>query len=119
MNRVQEWWERVKFEIRLRKVELKEAFWRKLSHRLPRVLVYHAAIRLGAEASTGKYSYQLVPEMTFLDALNRWRENDSEGNKPPPSTITHPHLGKGEEGGKLSPYPVGDSRRYDSPSEVR
>jgi hypothetical protein len=43
-----------------------------LSKFLPRKLVYWAAIRLMTNATTGKYSNQVVPELTCLDALKRW-----------------------------------------------
>ena len=39
---------------------------------LPRTLVYWCAIRLGAHATTGQYGSQVVPELTFMDALKRW-----------------------------------------------
>lgn len=41
---------------------------------LPRWLVYHAAIRLGVKATTGRYSATIVPDLTFMDALKRWEE---------------------------------------------
>jgi hypothetical protein len=34
--------------------------------------VYFASIRLGANATTGEYSSQVVPELRFMDALERW-----------------------------------------------
>jgi hypothetical protein len=40
--------------------------------RLPRELVYRAAFRVGADATTGAYSNQIVPELTFMDAMERW-----------------------------------------------
>jgi hypothetical protein len=40
--------------------------------RLPKTIVYWAAIRLGAHATTGKYGSQNVPELHFMDALKRW-----------------------------------------------
>jgi len=49
-----------------------EKIWMWLAWKLPRPLVMWAAIRLGSEATTGKYSRQVVPELTFLEALNRW-----------------------------------------------
>lgn len=39
---------------------------------LPRSLVAWCAIRLGAHATQGQYSSQVVPELTFMDALKRW-----------------------------------------------
>lgn len=39
---------------------------------LPKRLVYFAAIRLGAYATTGKYGSTIVPELGFMDAIGRW-----------------------------------------------
>lgn len=46
--------------------------WSWLAGRMPRKLVYYCAIRLGVAATTGKYSSQVVPELHFTDALQRW-----------------------------------------------
>lgn len=40
--------------------------------RVPRWLAYWCTIRVGAHATTGAYSSQIVPELTFFDALKRW-----------------------------------------------
>lgn len=40
--------------------------------RLPREVVYRAAFRVGADATTGAYSKQEVPAMTFMEAMERW-----------------------------------------------
>lgn len=40
---------------------------------LPRKVVYYASIRLGVHATTGQHSNQVVPDLTFLDALKRWQ----------------------------------------------
>lgn len=48
------------------------SLWIWLSWRLPRKLVYWCAIRVGAEATTGKYGSQEVPALTFMDAIDRW-----------------------------------------------
>ena len=39
---------------------------------LPKMVVYHCGIRLGANASGEKNEYQIVPELTVMDALDRW-----------------------------------------------
>lgn len=39
---------------------------------LPRWLVYWCAIRLGAHATTGQYGDTVVPDLRFMDALERW-----------------------------------------------
>ena len=41
---------------------------------MPRWLVYFCAVRLGSYATVGKYSNQIVPELTFMDALDRWED---------------------------------------------
>ena len=41
---------------------------------IPRWLVCHCAIRLIAYATSGKYSSQVVPELTAMEALKRWDE---------------------------------------------
>ncbi len=45
-----------------------------LSWKLPRRLVYFCAIRLMANATTGKYSNQEVSDLTTVDALKRWED---------------------------------------------
>ena len=51
---------------------MKEKFFVWLSYKLPRKLVYYAAIRMFAHATTGEYSEQEVPTTTVMEALNRW-----------------------------------------------
>jgi len=53
---------------------LREKFWLKLAYLLPRNLVYWACIRLCANATTGKYENQVVPDLTVMDALKRWED---------------------------------------------
>ena len=43
-----------------------------IAYRLPARVVYWAAIRMFAHATTGKYSEQIVPDLTAMDALQRW-----------------------------------------------
>ena len=49
-----------------------ERLLRKLVWRLPRKLIMWAFIRVVANATTGKYSNQIVPHLTAMDALDRW-----------------------------------------------
>lgn len=49
-----------------------EKLFIKLIWRLPNKIVYWCAIRVGANATTGKFSNQIVPDLSFLDALQRW-----------------------------------------------
>jgi hypothetical protein len=39
---------------------------------LPRTLVKWCAVRVGAHATVGRYSGQVVPDLKFMDALERW-----------------------------------------------
>jgi len=57
---------------KMTKYELKEKFYSWLAWKLPRELVMWAAIRLGANATQGKWGHTVVPELTFMDALQRW-----------------------------------------------
>lgn len=50
-----------------------------IANLLPRRIVYFAAIRLAAFATTGKYSTQIVPELTVMDAIKRW-EDEAEAS---------------------------------------
>lgn len=51
---------------------MKERLKLAIAWRLPRWLVYWATIRLGAEATTGRYGDTVVPELRFMEALKRW-----------------------------------------------
>lgn len=48
------------------------SFYCWVAWRLPKKLVYWAVIRLMAYATQGDYSGQVVPELTAMDALQRW-----------------------------------------------
>lgn len=54
----------------LRRGGEKAAQW--LAWRLPRWLVYWAAIRLGAQATTGPHGGTDPGELPFMEALKRW-----------------------------------------------
>ena len=49
-----------------------DALMRWVVWRLPRQLVMRCAMRIGANATTGKYSNQDVPDLRFMDAMKRW-----------------------------------------------
>ena len=51
---------------------MKERLLIKLSWALPRKLAYWCAVRVMANATTGKFSSQVVPELTAMEALERW-----------------------------------------------
>ena len=43
-----------------------------IARRMPRWLVQWCAIRLGAHATQGPWSNQVVSDLRFMDALKRW-----------------------------------------------
>lgn len=51
---------------------MRERFARWIAWHLPRRVVYWAAIRLGATATLPPYGDQIVPDLRFMDALDRW-----------------------------------------------
>ena len=50
----------------------KEKFYHWFVKKLPKKLIYFSAIHLGAKITTGKYSKTIVPELTFMNALERF-----------------------------------------------
>jgi hypothetical protein len=52
--------------------EIVDAVLQWLAWRLPRRLVMWCAIRLIAHATQGRYGDTVVPELTAMDALQRW-----------------------------------------------
>jgi hypothetical protein len=44
----------------------------KIAWLLPKKLVMWCGYRIGAFATTGKYEKTIVPELTFMDAMERW-----------------------------------------------
>lgn len=59
------WWKYL-----LGRLPQKALIW--LIWRLPKRVIYWSAIRMLAVATTGKYSNQIVTELTALEALARW-----------------------------------------------
>uniref|UniRef100_A0A6M3JT76 Uncharacterized protein n=1 Tax=viral metagenome TaxID=1070528 RepID=A0A6M3JT76_9ZZZZ len=43
-----------------------------IAWKLPKKLVYWCVIRVGVNAAGSKYPNQIVPELLFMDALERW-----------------------------------------------
>lgn len=62
---------------------VRESFYAKLAGWLPRRLVYFAAIRMFAYATTGMYGNTVVPELTAMDALERWASQYESRAEPP------------------------------------
>lgn len=59
---------------------MKDQLYSWLSRYLPRRLVYHCAIRVISEATTGRWSSTIVPELPAMEALRRFEP--SELGKP-------------------------------------
>lgn len=53
---------------------LTDKFYQWLAWKLPRRLVTWASIRLMAAATTGKYAHVVTPEVTIIEALQRWTD---------------------------------------------
>jgi hypothetical protein len=67
--RLLEW----RYQLSKRRERLLMAFvWR-----LPRSVVMWATVRVIANATTGEYRNQIVPELTAMDALQRWDVDQS------------------------------------------
>ena len=60
---------RLSTEMFLRKLREDTLFW--LARHMPRSLRYYAVIVASAEATTGKWSDTVVPELTVTDMLRR------------------------------------------------
>jgi hypothetical protein len=52
-----------------------ENFWLRLAWMLPRTLVYWCAIRVGANATQGKWQRECVTDLLIIDALKRWEKS--------------------------------------------
>jgi hypothetical protein len=46
-----------------------------IAWRLPKRLVYWAAVRLVAHATQGVYGNTVVPDLTAMEALRRWQDD--------------------------------------------
>lgn len=68
------WWAdpRIPMERRERARRAREAAVQAIAWKLPRRLAYWACIRVGVEATTGEHSDQIVPDLTYFEALDRW-----------------------------------------------
>jgi len=52
----------------------KEKVMMKVAWSMPKWLAYYCTVRVGANATTGKHSTQVVPKLYFMDALKRWEK---------------------------------------------
>lgn len=61
-------------EMRWRLTKARERAVMKVVWKLPRTVVMWSTVRVIANATTGDYRNQVVPELTAMDALRRWDE---------------------------------------------
>lgn len=54
---------------------MREKFWQWLAGKLPKPLVYFAAVRLIAHATMGKHGDTIVPEIAAIETLGRWTDD--------------------------------------------
>lgn len=64
---------------RMWRTKMTDRIYMAIAWRLPRKLAMWVFIRVAAHATTGKYSSTIVPELTAMDALQRW-ENQKEAS---------------------------------------
>jgi hypothetical protein len=60
------------FRVKMEAARLKEKAIIAIAWALPKTLVMWCAMRVGAHATTGEHSNQIVPELNFMDAVKRW-----------------------------------------------
>ena len=53
-------------------------FWQWLAWHLPRRLVMWCGYRIGAFATQGEWSWQVVPELEFMIAMKRWSDESED-----------------------------------------
>lgn len=54
--------------------KLREKVALKIVAKLPSWIIYRSTIRLICHATTGEYENQVVPDLTAMDALQRWEK---------------------------------------------
>ena len=55
---------------------MKDSFYQWLAWKLPKELVKWCYCRVAAFATQGEYSNTIVPELTMMDALGRWIDEE-------------------------------------------
>ena len=58
--------------IKIRIREIKEKLQMKIAWALPKWLVMWSSVRMIAHATQGEYGSTIVPELSAMDALDRW-----------------------------------------------
>lgn len=67
-----------KYEWKYEARKFKEKVQRKIAFMLPRSVVMWAYIRVVLHATNGKWGNTVVPEITAMDALDRWDKPNDE-----------------------------------------
>jgi len=57
--------------------KFKMNFWLWFVKKLPKKLIYFAAIHLGVKTTTGKYRKTIVPELTLMNAIKRFGQDNN------------------------------------------
>lgn len=55
----------------------KDKIYRYIAWKLPRKLVMWCYMRVAAHATTGRWSQTIVPDLSMMDAIQRWDESNS------------------------------------------
>lgn len=80
------------FEIKYQATKFSEKVLRKIAWALPKPIVMWAYIRVVAHATTGKWSNQVVPELSAIEALNRWDNENAPGPIHPNLITAHNYI---------------------------
>ena len=56
----------------------KERYAQALACLLPRRIVKHCAIRVAANATSGRWGSESMPDLKFMDAIDRWAVDEWE-----------------------------------------
>ena len=54
-----------------------DKIWLAIANKLPKKLVMRAYFRVLAHATTGKYGYTIVPEITAMEAIDRYCKDNN------------------------------------------
>lgn len=64
------------YRIKIRFMQLPTRFMMWLVYHLPKSVIYYSTIRLVAAVTTGKYSNTIVPELSAMDAIQRYQQDN-------------------------------------------
>ena len=68
---------RILFELKLLRYRLKDTIIRRIAWRLPNRLVMWCYMRVGAHATTGKYSSTNVVDLSMMEAIDRFSKDNN------------------------------------------